>query len=117
MNLQRLREILRLSSTPEWAMRNPDPEEIAAPEPIVPKGTNPAQPGTPMPQKPKGINPAALSKTVDQMLLGKDAANQETTPEATSPQSTLSQNLRMRLASRKITPQLPGKITGGSYGV
>lgn len=112
MNLQRLKELIKLSYSPAWVLRDPDQEQ--APDPAA---ANPAQapvPGQPVKQqqKPKAINQAAINRFADQMLLSKQPTNTEpVSSDNLSNLSTLSENLKNRYMSRRGNPAMPGRIS------
>ncbi len=124
MNLNKLRQILRLSDSPAWATRNPDQQVAPAPETPMPlkQGGIPNVPGAPQPQKPGKMNPQAMKQAADSLLLGNDS-NQGGAPSGIpgtdmSSNSSLTNALRMRRNARKSSETLPGSIgysRGGNY--
>lgn len=116
MNLDKLKEIIKLSSQPAWALRDPDQEQIVSPTeqnkapgtPPMPK--IPVLPGQP-PQKPGVINSKAMGKAADAILGVKSPVDTSpTSPDQQTAMPSLSESLRTRMASRKINPTLPGSI-------
>ena len=121
MNLEKLRQILRLSDSPAWATRNPDQQVAPAPMPLK-QGGIPNMPGTPQPPTPSKMNPQAMKKAADSLLMGAES-NQGGAPSDLpgtdmSSNSSLTNALRMRRNARKSSETLPGSIgysSGGNY--
>ena len=123
MDMKKLRQILRLSEEPSWALRSPDQQVVPPPEAPMPikQGGIPTPAGATPPKQPNKMNPGQLKKAADSMLLGGEpqqgAAPTSAIPgQEGSANTSLSNALRMRRLSRKSSQQAPGSIgymTGG----
>ncbi len=123
MDMNKLRQILKLSEEPSWAMRSPDQKTVVPPEAPMPikQGGIPVPAGAPPPKQPNKMNPGQLKKAADTMLMGGEpqqgAAPTSAIPgQEGSANTSLTNALRMRRMSRKSSQQAPGSIgylTGG----
>lgn len=116
MNLQRISEILKMTENPKWALRTPDLQEVRTPDSAA--GAPQGQPQKP--QQPGKVPPQAIQKYADSLLGMQDntAANPNAQPgiEGT-PQTSLSDNIRMRMTSRREIPFAKQGIISYSGGM
>ncbi len=119
MNMDKLRQILRLSDSPAWAMRNPDQQVAPSPEAPMPlkQGGIPNVPGTPQPPTPGKMNPQAMKQAADSLLNTSEEGSSMGSAEQ-GPMTSLTSALRDRRNARKMGESFPkiGSIGYSSKG-
>jgi len=110
MNIERLKELLRMSDNPDYAMRMADQQVVPNPQATA---TPPVQPN------PKAVNQDAIKKVANTMISG-GGANPNAAPSANPAVEggagiSLSDNLRRRRQERSVSQSMPGRISMGGY--